>query len=85
MQNCNVNIIHEKNHSELHHDHQKKKSFYHLCDSNMASWNTLFYIGFGTSTERAAKGKKESVDLYPNFTAYKLQPDCQVIDLLICY
>lgn len=49
----------KKNHPEQHHDHQKKKSFYRLCDSNMASWNIVFYIGFGTSTERAAKGKEE--------------------------
>ena len=60
MHACNVNIIHVKNYSALHHDHQKKKSFHHPCNSNMASWNIVFYIGFRTYTERAAKGKEES-------------------------
>lgn len=60
MHVCNVNIIHVKNYSALHHDHQKKKSFHHPCNSNMASWNIVFYIGFRTSTERSAKGKEDS-------------------------
>ena len=48
----------------LHHDHQKKKSFYHLYDSDLASWNIVFYIRFGTSKERAAEGKEESASSY---------------------
>ena len=54
---ANVNSIHQRINSVLHHDYQKKESFYHSYDSNMASRNIVFYIGFGTFTQRAAKGK----------------------------
>ena len=44
--------------SVFHHDHQEKESFYRCYDSDMASRDIEFHIGFGASSERAAKGKR---------------------------
>ena len=56
MSKYNVNSIQNTILLRFYHDYQKKESFCRCFDSDMAFRNTVFHIGFGVITERAAKG-----------------------------